>query len=72
MRHYHDWEPFCVDPLKPELGQEITLRLRTPARAGFLILERYGEVERRPMKAVPGGLEIRLPLHTSPCGTAFF
>ncbi|WP_337867253.1 glycoside hydrolase family 13 protein [Meiothermus sp.] len=70
--HYHDWEPFCVDPLKPELGQEITLRLRTPAQAGFLILERYGEVERRPMKAVPGGLEIRLPLHTSPLRYCFF
>jgi len=72
MRHYHDWEPFCVDPLKPELGQEITLRLRTPARAGFLILERYGEVEHRPMKRVAGGLEIRLPLYTSPLRYCFF
>ncbi|MCX7782806.1 MAG: alpha-amylase family glycosyl hydrolase, partial [Meiothermus sp.] len=72
MRHYHDWEPFCVDPLRPELGQEITLRLRTPAKEGFLILERYGEVERRPMRPVTGGLEIRLPLYSSPLRYCFF
>ncbi len=70
--HYHDWEPFCISPLRPELGQEFTLRLKTSARAGFLILLRHGEVERRPMKAVKGGLEIRLPLYESPLRYCFY
>lgn len=70
--HYHDWEPFCVDPLTPELGAEVTLRVRTDAHRGFLILERFGEVERRPLRAVQGGLEITLPMHTSPIRYCFF
>lgn len=70
--HYHDWEPFCIQPLNPELGQEITLRVYTTAKAGYLILVRFGEVERRPMKAVEGGLEIRLPLYESPLRYCFY
>lgn len=70
--HYHDWEPFCVEPMKPELGQDIALRLKTKSKAGFLILVRYGEVERRPMKAVEGGLEIKLPLYESPLRYCFY
>lgn len=70
--HYHDWEPFCVEPMKPELGQEITLRLKTSATAGYLILVRYGEVERRPLKPTQGGLEIKLPLYESPLRYCFY
>jgi alpha-glucosidase len=70
--HYHDWEPFCVSPMKPQLWQEITLRLKTSSKAGYLILVRYGEVERRPMKATKGGLEIRLPLYESPLRYCFY
>lgn len=70
--HYHDWEPFCISPMKPELGQEITLRLKTSATAGFLILVRYGEVERRPLKPTEGGLEIKLPLYESPLRYCFY
>ncbi len=70
--HYHDWEPFCVSPMKPELGQEIILRLKTSAKAGFLILVHYGEVERRPLKPAEGGLEIKLPLYESPLRYCFY
>ncbi len=70
--NYHDWEPFCVDPLRPALGEEVTLRLKTRARAGFLILLRYGEVERRPLRPIEGGLEIRLPLYESPLRYCFY
>lgn len=72
LMHYHDWEPFCVHPLTPELGEDVTLRVRTSAKKGFLILERYGEVERRPMKSVQGGLEIKLPIYTSPLRYCFY
>ncbi len=72
MTAYHDWEPFCVEPMKPELGQEITLRLKTTASAGFLILLRYGEVERRPLRRIQGGLEVRLPLFESPLRYCFY
>ncbi|NAV69306.1 glycoside hydrolase family 13 protein, partial [Salmonella sp. zj-f50] len=70
--HYHDWEPFCVSPMTPELGAEVTLRVRTSAKAGVLLLERFGEVERRPLQAVPDGLEITLPMHASPIRYCFF
>lgn len=70
--HYHDWEPFCVEPMKPELGQEIILRLKTSATAGYLMLVRYGEVERRPLKPAEGGLEIKLPLYESPLRYCFY
>jgi len=70
--NYHDWEPFCVEPLSPKLGEDVTLRVRTPAQKGHLILERYGEVERRPMKQVLGGLEITLPIHASPLRYCFY
>jgi alpha-glucosidase len=70
--HHHDWEPFCIDPLTPELGEEVTLRLRTQAKEGYLILERYGELERRPLKTVEGGLEITVPMHGSPLRYCFF
>ncbi|MER3443412.1 MAG: alpha-glycosidase [Meiothermus sp.] len=70
--HYHDWETFCVDPLTPELGEEVTLRLRTTAKEGYLILEHYGEIERRPLKAVEGGLEITLPVYNSPLRYCFY
>ncbi|WP_245971677.1 alpha-amylase family glycosyl hydrolase, partial [Calidithermus terrae] len=70
--HYHDWEPFCVDPLTPELGEEVTLRLRTTAKEGYLILEHYGEIERRPLKAVEGGLEVTLPVYNSPLRYCFY
>jgi alpha-glucosidase len=70
--HYHDWEPFCIEPLNPELGQEMVLRLKTRSTAGFLILVRYGEVERRPMKRVEGGLQIKLPLYESPLRYCFY
>lgn len=72
MNHYHDWEPFCVEPLKPELGKNVTLRVRTPARAGYLILEHYGEVERRKLKSVEDGLEISVPMYGSPLRYCFY
>jgi alpha-glucosidase len=58
--------------MKPELGQEIILRLKTSAKAGFLILVHYGEVERRPLKPAEGGLEIKLPLYESPLRYCFY
>lgn len=58
--------------MKPELGQEITLRLKTSATAGYLMLVRYGEVERRPLKPTEGGLEIKLPLYESPLRYCFY
>lgn len=69
--HYHDWEPFCVEPLAPELGKPVTLRLRTTARAGYLFFDRHGEVERRPLEVVEGGLGITLPLYSSPLRYCF-
>jgi alpha-glucosidase len=69
--HYHDWEPFCVEPLAPELGKPVTLRLRTKATAGFLFFDRHGEVERRPLERVDGGLAITLPLYSSPLRYCF-
>ncbi|MBF6594864.1 MAG: glycoside hydrolase family 13 protein [Thermaceae bacterium] len=70
--HYHDWEPFCVEPLTPQLGQEVILRIRTSARAGFLILEHGGELERRPLKPVSGGLELKVPMYSSPLRYCFY
>ncbi|MCL4454750.1 MAG: glycoside hydrolase family 13 protein [Deinococcus sp.] len=70
--NYHDWEPFCVEPLTPNLGESVTLRLRTSATSGLCFLERYGEVERLEMKPVKGGLEITLPMHASPLRYCFF
>ncbi|MCL6526632.1 MAG: glycoside hydrolase family 13 protein [Thermaceae bacterium] len=70
--HYHDWEAFCVEPLTPELGQEVVLRVRTPARKGLLVFEQGGELERKPLQAVSGGLEARIAMHASPLRYCFY
>lgn len=63
---YHDWEPFCVEPMRPELGGRVRLRVRTAAPAGWLVLERHGELVRVPLRQVAGGLEARVAVHASP------
>jgi alpha-glucosidase len=70
--HYHDWEPFCLEPLTPELGQEVTLRVRTSAQRGILVFEHGGELQRKPMRAVAGGLEVRVPVYASPLRYCFY
>lgn len=70
--HYHDWEPFCIEPLTPEIGQKLTLRVKTAAKSGYLILDHHGEVERRPLKPVEGGLEVTLPMYVSPLRYCFY
>jgi len=68
---FHDWEPFCVEPLRPELGQTVRLRVRTDAPRGWLIVERHGELARLPLRRVDGGLEASVGVHASPLRYVF-
>lgn len=68
---YHDWEPFCVEPLRPALGDEVTLRLRTTAESGWLLVEHHGELTRRPLRSVEGGLAATVGMHGSPLRYVF-
>ena len=68
---YHDWEPFCVEPLRPELGGAVQLRVRTRESSGWLVLERHGELVRLPLRGVDGGLEASVGLHASPLRYVF-
>lgn len=70
--HYHDWEPFCLEPLTPELGQEVTLRVRTSAQRGILVFEHGGELQRKIMRTIAGGLEVRVPVYASPLRYCFY
>lgn len=69
---YHDWENFCIEPLRPQLGENLTLRIRTSDRSGFLILERFGELEHLTMKSMEGGLEIEVKAHVANMRYCFF
>lgn len=69
---YHDWEPFCVEPLTPVLDEMVTLRLRTAATSGWLIYDRYGELTRLELQPLQGGLEASLTMYASPLRYVFF
>ncbi len=68
---YHDWEPECVAPLRPALGDEVTLSVRTAARSGWLIVEHHGELTRHRLEPVEGGLSARVAMHASPLRYVF-
>jgi alpha-glucosidase len=68
---YHDWEPSCVAPLRPELGDSVRLAVRTDASEGWLMVEHHGELARTPLYAVDGGLEARVGVHASPLRYVF-
>ncbi|KGQ21958.1 alpha-amylase family glycosyl hydrolase [Thermus filiformis] len=69
---YHDFEEACVDPLFPELGERVRLRVWTRAKEGFLVYEEGGELHRKALRPFPGGLEASLPLPSSPFRYVFF
>ncbi|MEJ2356726.1 MAG: glycoside hydrolase family 13 protein [Deinococcales bacterium] len=68
---YHDWEPFCVEPLRPELGETVRLAVRTASTEGWLLVEHHGELVRTPLRRVDGGLEARVAVHASPLRYVF-
>lgn len=69
---YHDWEPECIDPLVPELGDTVRLFVRTKARSGQVIYLSHGELLRAPLEAAPGGLVGRVPVSAPVLRYVFF
>lgn len=61
---YHDLEH--VHPPFPSLGDEVELFLETPAKEGFLLYEKDGELHQKPLRPAPGGLRARVAVHASP------
>ncbi|MDM7324524.1 MAG: alpha-amylase family glycosyl hydrolase, partial [Thermus sp.] len=64
MTPYHDLEH--IQPPLPELGEEVSLFLETEAKEGLLLYEKDGEIHQKPLEKTPGGLTVKIPVHTSP------
>ncbi len=53
---YHDHDPDCIQPLRPEVGRPVRLFVRTRAASGELLYRARGELWTRPLRPAEGGL----------------